>query len=138
MIRKNSKWRGVAMLATALGVAFMAAPAMGEDNPPAGAAANVSDQPAKDAGGAPPAAEAPKAINVKGMFASNCSWCHDDYGMQPGKGPRLAGTAMTKEQVYERISNGKSGQMPAFKKVLSEEQIQAFANYIKGLKPPAE
>jgi mono/diheme cytochrome c family protein len=94
--------------------------------PDAGAAAAATDA----------AQEPPKpALNVKKMFATNCSWCHDDYGMAAGKGPRLAGTSMTEQQVAQRIRNGKDGAMPAFRKTLSEEQIAAFASYIKSLKP---
>ena len=73
------------------------------------------------------------AIDVKKVFATNCSWCHDGYGTQAGKGPKLAGTAMSEEQIHDRIWNGKSGAMPAFKGVLSEEQTRALAAYIKGL-----
>ena len=32
----------------------------------------------------------------------NCSWCHGAYGMTADKGPRLAGTKMTEEEVRER------------------------------------
>jgi mono/diheme cytochrome c family protein len=83
------------------------------------------------------AVEAPKPqIDIRKLFATNCSWCHDGYGMHAGKGPKLAGTAMTEQQVYKRIAKGKSGAMPGFEKTLSKEQIQALAEYIKGLKDP--
>jgi mono/diheme cytochrome c family protein len=72
-------------------------------------------------------------VDVTKLFATHCSWCHDAYGMQPGKGPRLAGTSKSKEQVVEQISNGKPGYMPAFKSVLKDEQIQAMAEYVKAL-----
>jgi mono/diheme cytochrome c family protein len=29
-------------------------------------------------------------VDVKKVFATNCSWCHDGYGMDAGKGPKLA------------------------------------------------
>ena len=72
-------------------------------------------------------------LDIAKLFATNCSWCHDAYGMQPGKGPKLAGTAKSKEQVVSQITNGKTGYMPAFKAVLKEEQIQAMAEYTKAL-----
>lgn len=72
-------------------------------------------------------------VDVTKLFATHCSWCHDAYGMQPGKGPKLAGTSKSKEQVVEQISNGKPGYMPAFKSVLKDEQIQAMAEYVKAL-----
>jgi len=73
------------------------------------------------------------AVDVKKVFAASCSWCHDGYGMDAGKGPKLAGTQMTEQQIYDRIWNGKPGTMPAYKKTLSEVQVIALASYIKGL-----
>ncbi|MCE2897844.1 MAG: cytochrome c [Betaproteobacteria bacterium] len=54
--------------------------------------------------------------------------------MHAGKGPKLAGTSMTASQVYQRIAKGKSGAMPGYEKTLNPEQIEAFVEYIKGLK----
>jgi mono/diheme cytochrome c family protein len=72
-------------------------------------------------------------IDLKKLFATNCSWCHDGYGMDDGKAPKLAGTRKSQEQVAAQIANGKSGYMPGFKKTLKEEQIEALAAYIKAL-----
>jgi mono/diheme cytochrome c family protein len=72
-------------------------------------------------------------MDMKKLFATNCSWCHDGYGMDAGKGPKLAGTTKSHEQVAAQIANGKSGYMPGFKKTLKEEQIEALAAYIKAL-----
>jgi mono/diheme cytochrome c family protein len=72
---------------------------------------------------------------IKKLFANNCSWCHGAYGMTADKGPRLAGTKMTEDEVRERIRHGKEGYMPSFAKVLNEQQIAAFAKYIKSLTP---
>jgi mono/diheme cytochrome c family protein len=72
-------------------------------------------------------------VDIKKLFAANCSWCHDGYGIEAGKGPKLAGTAKTIDQVAGQIANGKAGYMPGYKKVLKEEQIQALAEYIKAL-----
>jgi len=99
------------------------------------AAAAAPDAAATGAAETPAAEPAKSAINVKKLFAANCSWCHDGYGMHAGKGPALAGTLMTEKQVSERIRNGKEGAMPSFRKTLSDEQIAAFASYIKNLKP---
>jgi mono/diheme cytochrome c family protein len=71
-------------------------------------------------------------MNMKKMFATYCSWCHQGYGMKQADGPRLAGTKKTLEQVKLQISNGKSP-MPGFRKQLKEVEIQALAEYIKGL-----
>ena len=106
-----------------------------------GIAASAADDPVAPDAAAAEAAPAPapppaKVIDVKKMFAMNCSWCHDGYGMHAGKGPKLAGTSMTPEQVYLRIAKGKSGMMPGFEKTLSKEQIAAFVASIKSLKDP--
>ena len=77
-------------------------------------------------------------VDIKKLFATNCSWCHDGYGMDGGKGPALAGTSKTYEQVVKQITNGKSGYMPGFGKVLKPEQVQALAEYIKSLPAPAK
>jgi mono/diheme cytochrome c family protein len=88
------------------------------------------------AAGQPQAADNPAPPpEIKGLFASYCSWCHGSYGMSADKGPRLAGTQLSEAQVEDRIRNGKEGYMPSFGKDLTAEQIKAFALYIKSLKP---
>lgn len=76
--------------------------------------------------------------HVRKMFATNCSWCHGDFGKKAGKGgPKLAGTEMTEKQIHDRIFNGApGGAMPSYKKMLTGEEINALATYIKSL--PAE
>lgn len=76
----------------------------------------------------------PTDPQIRKLFAANCSWCHDGYGLHGGKGPKLAGTAMSEAQVTDRIKNGKTGSMPGFAKTLSAEDIALLAAYIKGLK----
>ena len=70
--------------------------------------------------------------DVKRLFASRCSWCHQGYGMKRADGPRLAGTAKSREVVIERIAIGKSP-MPGFRKQLKPWQIEALADYVKAL-----
>lgn len=72
---------------------------------------------------------------ARAIFAGQCSWCHGDYGMTADRGPKLAGTAMTRHQVEQRIRNGKPGYMPSFKRFLNDQQIALMAKYIKSLKP---
>lgn len=103
--------------------------------------APAADEPAASTEAATPPPEVsaepekPK-VDVRKLFAMNCSWCHDGYGLHAGKGPKLAGTKMTTDQIYDRIAKGKSGAMPGFGKTLKKEQIDAFVEYIKGLKDP--
>jgi mono/diheme cytochrome c family protein len=97
-------------------------------------AAEEANPASENAKPAEPAAmpEKPK-IDIRRLFATNCSWCHQDYGRKAADGPKLAGTTLTEEQVIEQISRGKSP-MPGFRKTLSKEQIEALAKYIKSLK----
>ena len=71
-------------------------------------------------------------LNIKKLFATKCSWCHQGYGMKQADGPKLAGTSKTMEQLVKHITEGKSP-MPAFKNQLSENEVQALAEYIKTL-----
>ncbi len=70
--------------------------------------------------------------NVKKLFATRCSWCHQGYGMKQADGPKLAGTSKTVAQVMAQIMNGKTP-MPGFKTQLKFEEVQALAEYIKSL-----
>ena len=97
-------------------VGFVAAPAAAND-PVDEAAAVVSEK---------------YQLNVKKLFATKCSWCHQGYGMKQADGPKLAGTSKTVEQVMKQINEGKSP-MPGFRKQLSEKEVQALAEYIKTL-----
>lgn len=71
-------------------------------------------------------------FDVKKLFATRCSWCHQGYGMKQADGPKLAGTHLSYEQVVTQIVVGRTP-MPGFRKQLSPEQIQALAEYIKAL-----
>ena len=71
-------------------------------------------------------------MDVKRLFASRCSWCHQGYGMVRADGPRLAGTTKSRDQLIERIAKGKSP-MPGFRKQLKPYQMEALADYIKAL-----
>ena len=70
--------------------------------------------------------------DVKRLFASRCSWCHQGYGMKQADGPRLAGTESSREHVVEVISKGKTP-MPGFRKQLKPWQIESLADYVKAL-----
>ncbi len=81
------------------------------------------------------AQEAPEISleDARKIFASNCSWCHGNFGKKAGKGgPKLAGTAKDEEQVFQTILKGQNA-MPSFKTTLSEDKIRALARYIKSL-----
>jgi mono/diheme cytochrome c family protein len=115
-------------LLAALGLCCAHWPAEAADNPPQPVTANTTAE----------GVDTQQTIDAKAIFAAQCGWCHGDYGMQPDKGPRLAGTQMTEKQVEERIRNGKPGYMPSFRKFLSDGQISLMAKYIKSLEPPPD
>ena len=71
-------------------------------------------------------------VNIKKLFATKCSWCHQGYGMKQADGPKLAGSSKTMEQLVKHINEGKSP-MPSFKNQLSENEVRALAEYIKTL-----
>jgi mono/diheme cytochrome c family protein len=71
-------------------------------------------------------------MDVKRLFASRCSWCHQGYGMKRADGPRLAGTKLSRDVVYDRIARGRSP-MPGFRKQLKPHQMDALTDYVLAL-----
>jgi cytochrome c6 len=65
------------------------------------------------------------------IFTSNCGSCHTlaDAGTNGNVGPNLDQAKPSRELAVERVTNGK-GAMPPFKGQLSDEQIQAVAEYV--------
>ena len=85
----------------------------------------------------PPADSAAKApeFSAHGIFSSICGFCHEDGGRRAAKGPKLMGTELTDEQIFNRIKFGKPGRMAAFGGAFTDEQIQQIVVYIRNLKP---
>jgi mono/diheme cytochrome c family protein len=77
---------------------------------------------------------APAGLNVEQLFATSCGWCHQGGGRIQGRGPKLAGTPKSDEEIIRQIKNGKPPGMPAFGKSFNDEQIQAIVSYIRNLK----
>jgi mono/diheme cytochrome c family protein len=75
------------------------------------------------------------AVNGNTLFATTCGFCHENGGREAGKGPKLAGTKRSDEFIINRITNGKPGQMPAFGRTYSQEQIKQILAYIRSLQP---
>jgi mono/diheme cytochrome c family protein len=65
------------------------------------------------------------------VFSENCSTCHGATGHGGNGGPdlRTMPLAQTEEGAIEQVTNGGGG-MPAFKGVLSEEEIENVAAYV--------
>ncbi len=112
------------IVASAIFAAIALAPfpqhAMAEDDPTEIAAAIVDEQYSEH------------KMDVKRLFASRCSWCHQGYGMVQADGPQLAGTDKSRDQVLHVIARGKSP-MPGFRKQLKPHQMDALADYILAL-----
>lgn len=84
----------------------------------------------------PPKPKPPAGGETDGnaIFASaGCGGCHTfaDAGSNGEVGPNLDQSKPTLELALDRITNGQGG-MPAFKGQLSDEQIQAVAEYVAG------
>ncbi len=71
------------------------------------------------------------------LFESNCLACHGNLGTGGHNGPDLQKSKMTsdKNAVIDRIKNGGSS-MPAFEGTLSDEEIDAIAEYVKTVIAP--
>jgi mono/diheme cytochrome c family protein len=65
------------------------------------------------------------------VFSENCSTCHGATGHGGENGPdlRTMPLAKTEAGVTKQVTNGGGG-MPAFKGVLSEEEINNVAAYV--------
>ena len=74
-------------------------------------------------------------LDVRGLFAANCGFCHSDGGRSAGRGPQLMNTQRSDEFIRDRIKNGKEGAMPAFGQMFNESDINAIVRYIRELKP---
>ena len=71
----------------------------------------------------------------KSIFASaGCNGCHTlaDAGATGTVGPNLDEAKPSKELVVDRVTNGQGG-MPSFKGQLSDEQIEAVAEYVSSV-----
>ena len=82
----------------------------------------------------PPNPAKPGGADGESIFASaGCGGCHtfEAAGSNGSVGPNLDESKPSLELAIDRITNGQGG-MPAFKDQLSEEQIQAVAQYVSG------
>ncbi|MEI4771439.1 PQQ-binding-like beta-propeller repeat protein [Psychrobacillus sp. FJAT-51614] len=70
-------------------------------------------------------------------YTNSCIACHGDQGANGHNGPNLQDSkvAENREDVLERITNG-GNSMPAFKDTLTQEEIDAVADYIVTIVSP--
>lgn len=79
-----------------------------------------------------------KPLDVKNTFRNICGYCHESYGRKASKGPQLMNSERTDEFLFDRIKNGKPGQMAAFGSAFTEDQIRQMVKFIRSLKPDEE
>ena len=78
------------------------------------------------------ASKDPKVAAGAKLFALNCAHCHgvDATG---DEGPDLHKVTKTDERIKSQILNGVKGEMPAFKKKLTEEDAATLVMFIRSL-----
>jgi len=76
-------------------------------------------------------AETPGADDPESLFATSCGSCHvfSPAGTAGTVGPSLDDTTVSVEEAVRQIAQGGGG-MPPFEGQLTDEQIQALAEYI--------
>ena len=77
---------------------------------------------------------APVSAKIDGgsIYAQNCSRCHGSTGKE-GRAPNITRDEFTKNEVYDKVSNG-AGRMPSFATKLSANEIDAVAEFVVHLK----
>ncbi len=86
-----------------------------------------------------PFGSAPRQTSTDGrvLFDANCVLCHGRHGAG-GTGPSLvsgAATSLTREELGSRIGRGRPlAGMPAFRRTLTQEQIDAVAEFVDALR----
>lgn len=73
--------------------------------------------------------------DIEKLFATSCGWCHQGGGRKAGKGPQLMHSKRDDTYLKNRIKKGRRGRMPAFRKALTEKDIDEIIVYIRALEP---
>jgi mono/diheme cytochrome c family protein len=79
--------------------------------------------------------QTPKEIAGRKLFVRMCSECHADDG-SGDEGPDLRGLDSSDQKIRRMITQGRKGEMPAFKK-LDDEAINSLISYLRTLKEPS-
>ena len=76
----------------------------------------------------------PQSIDGIDVYERKCARCHGDDGISKKRGvASLRKSDMKDVDLIDIITNGED-KMPAFKKKLSAQEIQAVAKYVKGFR----
>jgi len=72
------------------------------------------------------------------VYHANCAFCHGDDGKKMYRNATDLSKSETAEiGITQMILEGSKGKMPAYKLVLTDQQIAAVARYVTGIRPPA-
>ena len=84
------------------------------------------------------------AGDATSVYNSKCASCHDRDGRARSRHARHEKArdlttaewqdSVSDERIYNSVSNGKGKNMPAFKKKLSEAQMDELVNYVRRLR----
>lgn len=79
----------------------------------------------------PPAQTGDAGADGRQVFTQNCASCHtlDDAGASATIGPNLDDLQPSQEQTEQQVREGGGG-MPAFEGRLTDEEIEAVAQYV--------
>lgn len=90
-----------------------------------------------------PEVRAASAVDARTLFDSQCAKCHGKDGRSKTTRGKVSHARdltaaewqneVSDERIFNSISNGK-GKMPAFKKKLTDEQVDALAAYVRRLR----
>lgn len=70
------------------------------------------------------------------VFHENCAFCHGADGKKMYRNsPDLTKSVTPPDIVKQMILEGSKGKMPAYKIIISDENIEAVAKYVEGLRP---
>ncbi len=75
-------------------------------------------------------------IDAKAMFIDNCASCHGETGdAEIGGAKNLKLSTLSKDEVYDVITNGTGNGMMAYKNVIkAEAERKALADYVMGFR----
>ena len=103
----------------------------GEEGEEGEATEGESEEPAEEGGEGEEAEGTATAAAGEEIFSEQCSVCHGATGHGGNGGPDLTTMPLAQEQAgaEKQVTNGGGG-MPAFKGILSEEEIASVASYV--------
>ncbi len=73
------------------------------------------------------------------VYHANCAFCHGDDGKKMYRNASdLSKSVASEDGIKQMVLEGSRGKMPAYKLVLSDQQIAAVARFVTGIRPPVD